>query len=149
MAKPDDLEAVRAISAALSGFSPEEQERILRWVREKVGLAPAARSSPEIRVAQTPSPVVPARPAEPTGATREPASTRDLKSFVGIKRPKSDVQFGGWRVARAGHVGCRIPAVFRVRKLTFSWVRPLFLASAPVSWRFPTQPVRMDCSHFR
>jgi hypothetical protein len=28
MTKPDDLEAVRTISAALSGFSPEEQERI-------------------------------------------------------------------------------------------------------------------------
>jgi hypothetical protein len=30
MAKPDDLQAVRTIASALSGFSPEEQERIIR-----------------------------------------------------------------------------------------------------------------------
>jgi len=93
MAKPDDLEAVRTISAALSGFSPEEQERILRWVREKVGLAPTTRSVPEMRIAQPPTPVVPAKLAEATDATREPASTKNLKSFVESKKPKSDVHF--------------------------------------------------------
>ena len=43
--KPDDLEAVRAVVASLGPFEPKDQERILRWVREKLGLAaPAAQA---------------------------------------------------------------------------------------------------------
>jgi len=92
MAKPDDLEAVRAIAAALTGFSPEEQERILRWARERVGLALAPRSSPEIRMPQAPT--LSPRPAEPTDATQPSlAGAKDLKTFVTTKSPKSDAQF--------------------------------------------------------
>jgi len=36
---PDDLEAVRAVVAALQAFDPKEQERILRWAREKLGIS--------------------------------------------------------------------------------------------------------------
>jgi len=35
----DDLEAVRAVAAALNGFDADEQERIIRWAREKLGLS--------------------------------------------------------------------------------------------------------------
>src|SRR5229473_6579890 len=35
----DDLEAVRTIVAALEGFDAKDKERILRWAREKLGLA--------------------------------------------------------------------------------------------------------------
>jgi hypothetical protein len=94
MAKtPDDLEAVRTIAAALSGFSPEEQERILRWVREKIGLAPAARTLPETRIPQPPSPVIPVRQPELPDSPQARASGKDLKTFVTGKNPKSDVQF--------------------------------------------------------
>jgi hypothetical protein len=93
MGKPDDLEAVRTIAAALSGFSPDEQERILRWAREKIGLAPAARTVPEARIPQAVGPAAPARPSEPAEAPQVPGSTRDLKSFVASKDPRSDVQF--------------------------------------------------------
>lgn len=42
MADPkDDLAAVRSIAEALTPFDPKEQERILRWVREKIGLTPS------------------------------------------------------------------------------------------------------------
>jgi hypothetical protein len=37
----DDLEAVRAVTEALEGFEPSEQERIIRWSRERLGLAAA------------------------------------------------------------------------------------------------------------
>lgn len=90
---PDDLEAVRTIAAALSGFSPEEQERILRWVREKIGLAPAARTLPETRIPQPPLPVTPVRQPELPDSPQTPASGKDLKTFVTGKNPKSDVQF--------------------------------------------------------
>jgi hypothetical protein len=93
MAKPDDLEAVRTIAAALSGFSPEEQERILRWVREKIGLAPAARALSETRTPQPPLLATPARPPERPVSPLTPASGKDLKTFVAGKNPRSDVQF--------------------------------------------------------
>jgi hypothetical protein len=79
----DDLEAVRTIAAALEGFAGPEQERILRWVREKVGL-----------------PVAAAPPADATRQAREAAAPQgsdtrpvDLKSFVKAKGPQSDIQF--------------------------------------------------------
>jgi hypothetical protein len=93
MAKPDDLEAVRTIAAALSGFSPDEQERILRWVREKIGLAPAARMLPEARIPQPILPVAPARQAEQSVPPQAPASIKDIKTFVTAKNPRNDVQF--------------------------------------------------------
>lgn len=34
----DDLEAVRRIIETMEGFEPKEQERVLRWVAEKLGL---------------------------------------------------------------------------------------------------------------
>ena len=95
MAKPDDLEAVRTIVAALSGFSPEEQERILRWAREKIGLAPAARTLPEPRIPPPTLPVTPARPADQPATQQVPASVKDLKTFVSVKNPRSDTQFAG------------------------------------------------------
>jgi len=93
VAKPDDLEAVRTITAALSGFSPEEQERILRWVREKIGLVPAPRILPETRTSHPPLPVPLARPLEPPDSQQGTASGKDLKTFVTGKNPRSDVQF--------------------------------------------------------
>jgi hypothetical protein len=93
MAKPeDDLEAVRTIAAALGGFSPDEQERIIRWAREKIGLAPAVRNLSDVRTPQVTLPNIPTRPAEFAQAAPH-VSGKDLKTFVATKRPKSDVQF--------------------------------------------------------
>jgi hypothetical protein len=81
MADPkDDLAAVRTIAEALSGFDGNEQERILRWVREKVGLTVVPDTS-----LPTGSPVVVSL------GTQTP--TTDLKSFVSDKKPRNDVQF--------------------------------------------------------
>ncbi len=89
----DDLEAVRLVATALEGFSPDEQERIIRWAREKLGLAPAPRNLPDVRIQQPHSPVALQRPAEPADVPQGPASGKDLKTFVTGKNPKSDVQF--------------------------------------------------------
>jgi hypothetical protein len=83
----DDLAAVRTISGALAGFDVKEQERILRWVREKLGLNVVAPALPGLSTLPTGSVVVPAL----TQAPSSPA--RDLKTFVGEKMPKNDVQF--------------------------------------------------------
>jgi hypothetical protein len=84
----DDLEAVRLVADALEGFEAKDQERIIRWAREKLGLAtvpavlPAGSTQPP-----TPPPELPApNPATPTGS-------KDLKTFVAEKKPKNDVQF--------------------------------------------------------
>jgi hypothetical protein len=94
MAKiPDDLEAVRAVAAALDGFSADDQERIIRWAREKLGLAPAARAMPN---AQTPQPAplaVSARAVELIEPTQPQSPARNIKTFVIDKNPKNDIQF--------------------------------------------------------
>jgi hypothetical protein len=48
MTKPtDDLEAVRIVAEALQGFDARDQERIMRWAREKLGLlASSAQQQP-------------------------------------------------------------------------------------------------------
>jgi hypothetical protein len=91
MTKTDDLEAVRTVATALAGFSPEEQERIIRWAREKLGLAPTPRT-----MLETVSPQVPAAaPSQSVEASTQAgaAGAPNLKTFVTTKRPKSDVQF--------------------------------------------------------
>jgi len=90
----DDLEAVRAVTTALDGFSPEDQERIIRWAREKLGLAPAPRTQPE----GSGSPQVPAwsgtnRPAAPPEDSSQPSQAKDVKTFVTAKSPRTDSQF--------------------------------------------------------
>src|SRR6267378_7198735 len=88
---PDDLEAVRLVVTALSGFSPEEQERVIRWAREKLGLAAAPRNLTDALTTPPPVPAVPSRSGEHAGQT--PAAAKDLKTFVTAKNPKNDVQF--------------------------------------------------------
>ncbi len=81
MTKPqDDLDAVRAIAAALEGFDAPSQERILRWARERVGLGSVG----------PPTPPAPGAPAQTQGA---PLVAKDIKSFVDAKGPKTDNQF--------------------------------------------------------
>ncbi len=43
---PDDLDAVRTVVTALEGFDSKDQERIIRWASEKLGLSLPVESSP-------------------------------------------------------------------------------------------------------
>lgn len=87
MAQKDDLEAVRAVVAALDGFAADEQERVIRWAREKLKLpvsglsgSPATQHQPASHPAG-----IPAAAGEPTA--------KDLRTFVAEKKPSSDIQF--------------------------------------------------------
>jgi len=52
--KIDDLEAVRVVVEAIKDFKPDEQQRILRWVAEKVNLPqPFAASAQALPLAQS------------------------------------------------------------------------------------------------
>jgi hypothetical protein len=86
MTKPtDDLEAVRIVAEALIGFQKDEQERIIRWAREKVGLSSASTVLPH------PENIV-AGVSHPASAVN-PAISTNIKTFLEQKKPKSDNQF--------------------------------------------------------
>lgn len=92
---PDDLEAVRVIANALKDFNSDDQERILRWAREKLGLnvAPAMPAPPQPEVRIPPNVHHQTPPRSPEAPEAQPASAKDLKTFVKAKSPKSDVQY--------------------------------------------------------
>jgi hypothetical protein len=80
----DDLDAVRTIVKTLEGFEPKEQERILRWAREKLGLWVSSSTQDKpistLAVDQERSSLPSSRP--PT----------DVKSFLNVKQPTSERQ---------------------------------------------------------
>jgi hypothetical protein len=87
-----DFMAAEEIKGLLNGRDKAEQERIIRWISESLGLT-AAPSEPSGGVG---SPVAPPSPAGPSGThvphPHEPKRSKDIRSFMGEKKPKSDVQ---------------------------------------------------------
>jgi hypothetical protein len=86
---PDDLEAVRSIAETLALFKEQERERILRWVRERLGMVTSAPTD------------LPGTPRVPSGplpsALNAPDPSRlglgqDIKSFIDGRTPRNDVQ---------------------------------------------------------
>ena len=88
-APKDDLDAVRAVVEAIKDFESDEQQRIFRWVAEKLGLpqpfGPSGHAPPAAPIA---SGVTPPAAHHPSAST-----STDIKSFVTNKKPRSDVQF--------------------------------------------------------
>jgi hypothetical protein len=84
----DDFDAVKAVIEALSGFETVDQERILRWAREKLGLSAQVQ-----HIAAQPSTIL--RPLDAPLSTQAPEITglNDIKTFVSMKAPTSDTQF--------------------------------------------------------
>jgi hypothetical protein len=89
--KPDDLEAVRTIVSTLSAFDSGEQERIIRWSREKLGL-PVQVSGSASTKAQGTFDTLDAAAAEAPDSRKHVTAT-DIKSFIAEKAPSSDNQF--------------------------------------------------------
>ncbi len=81
----DDLDAVRQIVAALEPFELDDQERILRWVREKLGLATVQPDKPPSQP-QTPQ-------LDPAASPQQHQTPLDIKKFVDSKRPHNDQAF--------------------------------------------------------
>ena len=80
----DDLEAVRKVAEAIVAFDPGDQERILRWARERVGLNVGAPT------AFQPTPSTDAAAGTTASSI---GNTTDIKSFVESKKPGSETQF--------------------------------------------------------
>lgn len=86
--KLDDFDAVRNVVSALKDFNATDQERIIRWACEKLGLGiPTHREEP--KSGQQPPYSIGAEPA--AGAGRE--QTEDIRSFISRKNPQSDREF--------------------------------------------------------
>lgn len=84
---PDEFDALRTIVKTLEAFGADDQNRILRWAAEKLGLShvqpttsPAGSLTLTPGLTQSPSEVL-------------PAGKTDIKSFVEQKKPKNDAQF--------------------------------------------------------
>jgi len=82
----DDLEAVRSITEALDGFNSTDQERIIRWAMEKIGLAVSTGGS------RNPGVHSPDGHAPPP-ALSSPRGGEDIKTFVNRKDPRNDMHF--------------------------------------------------------
>lgn len=82
----DDLEAVRAVVSALEKFPTADQQRILRWAQEKLGLSVSSGAS-----------VAPQHRTEPDDKHQThhhaPSTGQDIKTFIQKKSPPSDTQF--------------------------------------------------------
>jgi len=81
----DDLEAVKTLVETLESFNAEDRERVIRWAREKLGMA---NVGPTAIAAQAQSPGSSASQRDDVGAR----SSKDIKSFLNEKSPKSDRQ---------------------------------------------------------
>ncbi len=81
----DDLEAVRTIVKALEPFDAKEQDRIIRWAKEKLG------HSVEPAPSQITSSIPPPS-GSPQQTLQSGSGQLDIKAFVGQKNPKTDNQ---------------------------------------------------------
>jgi hypothetical protein len=93
-APKDDLEAVRTIVEATKDFKPDEQQRIFRWVAEKLGLPhPFTHGTPVPPASQAPAPGT-ANATTPRHPPQLPSGGAvDIKNFILAKKPRNDVQF--------------------------------------------------------
>jgi hypothetical protein len=83
VAAKSDFMAAEEIKGILHGRDKTEQERILRWVSESIGVTAGG-------IIASPAPVSPTAQLSPTVG---PSRRKDIKSFVAEKAPKNDVQF--------------------------------------------------------
>ena len=86
---PDDLEAVRMLVETLQGFDAKDQERIIRWAREKIGLQPSTPQQPVPSSGEAAN--LGARSGTPVASSE--GGRPDIKSFVNEKSPVSDIHF--------------------------------------------------------
>lgn len=87
---PDDIEALRIIVDALTHFESGDQERIIRWVCEKLGLTAARMPHATASHTVQAPPTVAQQPTAPAG---EVGRVKDIRSFMESKQPRSDNQF--------------------------------------------------------
>jgi hypothetical protein len=85
----NEFDVAKAIVDHLQGVQKEQQQKVLRWVIEHLGLDLRVAASADQRMVETSA--VASGAAISKGATDQQRSV-DIKTFVDSKRPKNDVQ---------------------------------------------------------
>jgi hypothetical protein len=120
MTKPtDDLEAVRVVAEALQGFDARDQERIIRWAREKLGLAPAPAvqlPTASEQLSPTPAGNIIAPPAAPPNIKNLETFEEPVVEQLELERPEVEQpvleqpEVEGPEVEQPGAVNILMPA---------------------------------------
>lgn len=131
-----DFMAAEQIKGILRGWEKAEQERIIRWISESLGLAvtPGARGG---RVPPSPMPPVPpssARMGRRRRAVPAGGPLKGIEAFVSEKKPKSDQQFAA---VVAYFYGFEAPQAERKDTITSADLQE---AARLVGWRRFRQP---------
>ena len=87
----DDLDAVRTLVDTLSPFEMEEQQRIIRWACEKLGITNVMPIG--VGSGLQPSTIQPETPPKSIHSPGHTVTPLDIKSFVNSKKPSNDMQF--------------------------------------------------------
>lgn len=83
---PDEFDILRNIVEQLKGLPAEDQERVIKWACEKLGISES--SAPVAHPTVLGAPVV-----APTSHQQSVATSTNIKSFVEEKNPQSDMHF--------------------------------------------------------
>ena len=86
--KRDNLEAARKIRDILDGFTQEQQQLILRWAGESLGVVQTPPQPPSATPAATPATPLAVAPSSPPASR----ARRDVAAFVTEKNPQTDIQ---------------------------------------------------------
>lgn len=87
--KPTVFDAAKTVSDTITGMEKSDQERVLRWVAESLGIQLSAKAS-EAQPAHHHASEAEVRPPV---SSRTPERAQDIRSFVQAKQPRSDMQF--------------------------------------------------------
>lgn len=82
---PDEFDILRNIVEQLKGLPAEDQERVIKWACEKLGI-----SEPSAPVAR---PTAPGTSVAALAPQQSVATSTNIKSFVEEKSPQSDMHF--------------------------------------------------------
>jgi hypothetical protein len=82
----DDLEAARTLIETLEKFNATDQERIIRWAKEKLGLTLTETPKAHAPTVQATTPIH-------KDVTAQSSKSVDIKTFVSSKNPTTDRQF--------------------------------------------------------
>jgi len=87
----EDFDAAKSVFEQLKDLPRERQERVLRWISEGLGIAPASTAPVPVPgvAAAPPASLTPAVPLSGSPGI----AGKDIKSFVAEKDPKTDNQF--------------------------------------------------------
>jgi hypothetical protein len=88
----NEFDVAKSVFDLLAGLKKEQQQRVLRWVAESLGIDEPESTAPRMPQGGPTSNLDEKEPRHPSSHPQV-NRTADIKSFVASKNPKSDVQY--------------------------------------------------------